>query len=330
MTETTSRNSTLSPKFGSRRQPLRKSGATRIAVRTSPRIRVIRILPVAGKTNIPGEDDRDASVDCDQILDGKPHGRYPIPARARADRPNSSSAATPEGRTKVRLIKMFGLVAVPVVVAMAFVGVSWAVAESTMLCENDTAVEAPTAEECKSPELVHFLSVSLNEKKEYVDAKAKLLSSLATVECNALILAHSTSVVLPPENKSGAFLPTTYAGLLTYENCNCTVKVLQQGAISVLRLGEVSKEEVDVTAAGYAVKVECFGLFTCDYNAENLVGEGKGGLTVTEGESGLAYVTSTAVNLLHDLESLFGSCPSETETKLDALFKSLKPLYIRS
>ena len=216
---------------------------------------------------------------------------------------------------------MFGLAAIAAVLAMAFVGASSAMATfATLLCEKDTASSTPTAAECESPKLVHFLSVKLNASEEWEDAKAKLLSSITTVECNALVLAHLVGNAL-----QNAGTPVLYEGLLVYENCNCTVTVLEQGHIDVLKTAE---ELAEITGKNYVVKVNCFGLFNCDYNAAGLVGEGLGGLHKPDNKGlGIVHFNATLVNLKEDL-NIVTPCPAEAF--LDALFKSLTPLYIRS
>ena len=214
----------------------------------------------------------------------------------------------------MRLIKILTVGAIGAVAAMALIGTTAAMAENTLLCEANTESETPSAEECKSPKELHFLSVDAKGEK---DAKVKLLSSITTVECNALIVAERTS--------SAAASPVVFAATLSYENCNCTVTVLEQGTISVLKTGT---ELADVTAAGFKVKVECFGLFTCDYDAENLVGHGLGAAKAGTGKKGHVTYSEDEAHLEQDLFSPFGSCPEKSF--LDALFQSLTPVYVRT
>ena len=213
----------------------------------------------------------------------------------------------------MRLIKILTVGAIGAVAAMALIGATAAMAENTLLCEANTESETPSAEECKSPKELHFLSVDAKGEK---DEKAKLLSSIATVECNALVVAERTSSALAA--------PVVFAATLTYSACNCTVKVLEQGTISVLKTGT---ESAAVTATGFAVKVECFGLFDCDYDAKGLVGDGLGAAENGTAKKGHVTYSEDEVHLRQDLEA-FEPCP--TKASLDALFQSLTPVYVRS
>src|SRR6478672_6554514 len=85
-------------------------------------------------------------------------------------------------------------VAPAVLIAMAFLGTSSAMAESTQLCKAD---ESPCAEG-KVIKHVH--------EETLTGAKAKLLSSLGTVECNLLFLGDTL----------GSGSPLVIHGHLTY------------------------------------------------------------------------------------------------------------------
>jgi len=197
---------------------------------------------------------------------------------------------------------MFGLAAIAAVAAMAFVGASSATASgSTLLCEGNTvALDGTGAPACNSPAELHFVSVG----------KGTLLNKVLNVQCESLIKAVRTSAALAN--------PVHFSGTLSYSNCTggCLVKVITQGTILALKTGT---ELVNVTASGFVVNVNCFGFINCDYNATNLTGHGLGG--------GVAHVTynENAVNIQEALSG-FG-CPETA--KLDALFVSLNPLFIR-
>src|SRR5436189_4158829 len=90
---------------------------------------------------------------------------------------------------------MIGLTALAALMAMAFVGASSAMAESTALCTSDEA----TCAEANLVKHIHETSVG----------KAKLLTSLGTTECETLVLGDVTS--------EGS--PLVLSVALTYSNC---------------------------------------------------------------------------------------------------------------
>jgi hypothetical protein len=197
----------------------------------------------------------------------------------------------------VRMIKLLGMAAVMAVAAMALVGASSAMAESTQLCTNETGT-------CVEPTTVHSVTVG----------HALLLSSIVNVECDALVsatvpkgLVTNGPVVLNP-------------GTLTYSNClnGASVTVLKQGSISILNQGNELAEQ---TATGYKVLVEAVGLH-CVYNAEKLVGHALGPLKTGTNKDHVTYVEAE----VHKLEGFF--CPSVS--KLDALFQDLTAIWART
>jgi hypothetical protein len=208
---------------------------------------------------------------------------------------------------------MLGLAAIAAVAAMALMGVSSAMANSTQLCENDTKTDPPAAGECKEPMTVHFISVNSEDKPGHAKLLAETFIGPVTVECESLI----SGEVLLGLVKEG---PVVIHGEIKYSNClnNAVVKVIKQGLISVLHL---MNELADVTATGFEVLVETNGLH-CVYNPTALVGHGLGPLN-TEGD-GDAHVTYTKAEVNHGSGFL---CPSTS--KLDALFESLTALYTR-
>jgi len=203
---------------------------------------------------------------------------------------------------------MFGIAAIAAVAAMAFIGASTASAGSTLLCTKNTVSLTPSAAECAAPTSVHYESVG----------KGTLLNSTINVECNILISGTAAAGLV---TNGPVAIAVAIAGL-KYTNCSnfCTATTLEGGTILVLKTGV---ELATVTGDKFRVRLNC-PLFDCDYNAAGLVGHG------LAGEGGLSHVTYTAqkVNLETDLASPFGSCPAVG--LLDALFRSLTPVYIRA
>jgi hypothetical protein len=205
----------------------------------------------------------------------------------------------PPGReNQVRFIKMLGLAAVAAVAAMAFVGASSAMAESTLLCTADE----PAA--CNAPATVHF-----------IDPAATLLTTapVLTITCEALI-SGTPGVLGAPQKVSVA------AGGLTYSNCNnsCTAVNEASGVINVLKSGH---EAAKITGEGFLVHLKCGAAINCFYNAEGLEGSALGPLLTADGKT---HVTTTAA-AVHKVKGL---CPSTA--LLDSLFISLDPqIYIR-
>jgi len=198
-------------------------------------------------------------------------------------------------------LKMLGLTALAALMAMAFVGASSAMAESTALCKVD---ESPCAVANLSKE-VHETSVG----------KAKLLTSVGTTECNVLF----SGMV----EKEGS--PLVVKGGFTYTNCvlgavTCSATEENGPAeVSVLKEGH---ETAKVTGEGL-VHVVCAGFIDCSYTGAGLVGTAKGPLlsaqTPDNGEVSLSEqsVAKEAGGLL---------CPKTA--KLDITTTPLTATYI--
>jgi hypothetical protein len=209
---------------------------------------------------------------------------------------------------------MFGLAAIAAVAAMAFVGASSAMAESTLLCTTDTPALAPSAAECTQPAEVHYTSVN----EAGASAKATLLNSISNVECNVLILG----TVQQGLKTNGPVPITVTKENLQYTNCSpCTVTTEEGGTILVLKLKSAGLELADVTGDGFKVKVVCLGFIKCIYNAAGLSGHGLGPLAT----GGNGHVTYTKAKVTSESGGL---CPAEAF--LDALFKDLTKTYIRN
>jgi hypothetical protein len=189
-------------------------------------------------------------------------------------------------------IKMFGLAAIAALLAMAFVGASSAMAETTGLCSSEIG------EGCE--EITHVHETTL------AGAKGKLLTSIVNVECDVLFLGDTTS---------GA--PLVVEGNFTYTNCgSCTVEEVGGGVIiEVLKEGH---ETAKVTGEG-EVHVNCSGL-NCTYNGEGLVGTGKGPLLSSETNGSVVITEQVAKKV----SGLF--CPSTS--KLDITTTPLEATYI--
>jgi len=231
-----------------------------------------------------------------RLLDG-------LRAQASGANVQSISANTRrEGRNQVRTIKMIGLTALAALTAMAFVGASSAMAESTALCKVD---ESPCAEANRVSH-VHETTLSGN--------KAKLLSEELNVECDVLFLGEASPTLGNP---------LTITGTFTYTSCGsgagCAVEEINGPAtIEVLK---TAHELAGVTGEG-EVKVTClFGFIKCVYNGTGLSGHGLGPLlsTETNGEVRLEEQKTTKVS---------GTC--EPEAKLDILTTPLAATYISS
>jgi hypothetical protein len=195
----------------------------------------------------------------------------------------------------VKQIKMFGLAALAALMAMALVGATSAMATgSTALCKAD---ESP----CAAGNIVtHVHEESIGH--------AKLLSSFATVECEALFLGDALN--------GGLSNPLVIHGTFTYTCLNgCTAEEQNSPAeIKVLRTGT---ELAEVTGEGL-VHVEC-GL-DCVYNGVGLKGHGLGPLLVGSG-NGRVVISGATVN---KESGLF--CPSTS--KLDITTTPLTATYI--
>jgi hypothetical protein len=200
-----------------------------------------------------------------------------------------------KGEPKVKSIKMFGLAALVALMAMAFVGASSAMAESTGLCGHDGTP-------CEAIHHVHETSVG----------KATLLSSAINVECNVLFLGDVTT----------AGSPLKISGNFTYSSCNSGCVVTEESAHSTIEVLKEGHETAKVTGEGL-VHVNCSGFIDCSYNGTGLTGTAKGPLlsTQTNGEVSLQGQKTTK-------ETGGFLCPKEA--KLDIVTTSLWPTYLRS
>jgi hypothetical protein len=213
----------------------------------------------------------------------------------------------------VKPIKMVGLATLTALMAMVFIGVSSAAAESTALCLEDPGT-GPT-EACPEGPPASQLITHVHEATE-AGNPALLLSSVVEAKCTTLFLGDVTS-----ENGSGS--PLVVLGHFTYSNCktpsgsSCTVTETSEDAtLKILKLGH---ELADVT---YKLEwnVHCGFFINCTYNGENLVGHGLGPLlsTATNGATRLEEQTT------HRTGGSF--CPEIA--KLDLLTTPLEATYV--
>ena len=188
-------------------------------------------------------------------------------------------------------IKMFGLAALAALMAMAFVGASSAMAESTALCSTES-------EPCEAISHVHETSVG----------KAKLLSE-PTVECDVLFLGDTVAETSKPLHVSGKF---------TYTNCNNSCAVEEVNGPALIAVLKTATELSAVTGKGL-VKLTCFfGFIKCAYNGEGLEGHGTGPLKSAQ-KNGSVVITEQETKIEN------GTCPESafldiTTTPLEATY----------
>jgi len=199
----------------------------------------------------------------------------------------------------VKPIKMLGLAALTALMAMAFVGVSSAMAEHTALCETDAAL-------CAEPvEHVHEETLS--------GAQATLLSSVLTVKCDVLFLGDTLG--------GGLANPLVIHGTFTYANCNNNCTATEENSPAEIKVSREGTELAKVTGEGL-VHLVCGSFINCKYNGLGLQGHGLGPLTSSE--------TNGSVNLSEQTTNKESGtfCPSTA--KLDITTTPLEPVYISS
>jgi hypothetical protein len=196
-------------------------------------------------------------------------------------------------------VKVAILAVLAALMAMVLIGAASAMAESTALCKTD---ESP----CGSKNLVtHIHETSIG--------KAKLKSSLPTVECLVLFLGDAL--------EGGEGSPLIIHGQFTYTSCNnfCTVK--EETAKATIEVLRTASELASVTGEGL-VRVSC-PFISCDYIGEGLIGHGLGPLTSSQANGSVVLTEQFTEN-----ES--GSCPEKafltiTTTPLSATYLGESP-----
>jgi len=191
-------------------------------------------------------------------------------------------------------ITMRGLAALGVLISMAFISTTPAMAESTALCRQDE-------EPCKSSNFAtHLHAVSIGQ--------VKVLTSAFTAECNALFLGDATSSLASPLALTGSF---------TYSNCGSKCIVSEENGpanVSVLKSGH---ETASVTIA-LLLHLTCSGI-NCSYSGK-VEGTAKGPLLSFEPNGEVSFQEKS-------LSKETGAfCP--TTAKLDAAGTPLEAIYI--
>jgi hypothetical protein len=202
----------------------------------------------------------------------------------------------------MKQLKMFGFVALAVLMAMAFTSTSAAMAESTSFCSVD---ESPCA---AGHQVGHLHGVTGGGPNMAV------LSSVGTTECEVLYLASANTTLANPLVLSGSF---------TYSNCklggsSCTVTE-ENGPNEITALKE--GHETAKAVLEFLMHVTCPGFIDCSYVGAGMKGIFKGALLpFTEGEE---FEAGTLVK-----EAGGFLCPKTS--KLDLLVLSLETIYIAS
>jgi len=194
----------------------------------------------------------------------------------------------------VKRIKILGPVMVVAIFAMALLGASPAVGESTALCKADEESE------CASPiSHVHYVANDL-----------EVLTSVMDYKCDALLLASDTEL--------GA--PQVLEGTFTYTSCNNGCERTEENGPAVLNFLKTGHESGEATGESL-VHVVCGFFINCRYTLEGLVGSVKGPLLSSENNGEINFVEQ---ELFHES----GFCPEVG--LLDAKFVPLSPIYISS
>jgi hypothetical protein len=194
----------------------------------------------------------------------------------------------------MKSIKMLGLVVLTALTTMAIGAAAPAIAEPTGLCGEDV-------NPCESV-VTHVHETSVG--------KAKLLTSVLTVECEVLFLGDVTE---------GA--PAVIKGTYTYSGCSsgCTIK--EENGPAVIEFLKEGHETASVTGGGLG-RLTCplFGV-ECAYKLSGLKGQAKGPLLATQ-KNGEVTFTEQALTKEGGL-----SCPSSA--KLDIKTTPLTATYIQ-
>jgi hypothetical protein len=202
----------------------------------------------------------------------------------------------------MKLLKMFGLVAIAASMAMAFVGTGSAMATgSSALCEDMPDVADGV---CTDP-IAHVHETTLS------GAKAKILSSTVNVEADVLFLGDVLGLANPQVIHNGVF---TYTNL----NNGCTISQEGTGLFKVLR----TSHETAGVSGEFQIHVECGTLIDCKYNGTGLQGTVKGPLLASH----LNGQTVISEQTLNRVGGAF--CPSTA--KLDITTTPLTHTWIGS
>jgi hypothetical protein len=192
--------------------------------------------------------------------------------------------------------KVVGLGTLILTVAAMLGSPSFAAAEETALCSSEQSI-------CSAGSTItHVHETSVG--------KAKLLSSLPTIECNVLFLGDALN--------GGMGAPLAIHGKLTYSSCNnfCIVSEVK-GTETTVEVLRTASELTSVTGEG-TVYVEC-PFISCVYNGEGLEGHGLGPLTSSQANGSVVISTQKTM-------AVEGSCPESAF--LDITITPLTATYI--
>jgi hypothetical protein len=173
---------------------------------------------------------------------------------------------------QMKPIKMLGLAALAVSIAMTIAGAPSAMAKPVGLCGADFEKEEASEEECKPIVHVHETSVG----------KAVLLSSIK-VECDVLFLGDEVE-----ESETSEL-----EGKFTYTNCG-SCEVSEKNGPSIVKLLYTEHETAEV-ADEVLVSVVCSGFINCAFNTEGLKGTAKGALLSTQ-KNGEVSIQGQTIN----------------------------------
>lgn len=205
-------------------------------------------------------------------------------------------------------IKMFGLAALFVLMAIAFVGASSAMAESTVLCSSDIEEEEEEAASAQCKPITHVHEVSVG--------KGQLLSSVVSIECEVLFLGDASAKEGAPLEIKGHFTyPMTGCETTSGTLCEVT-ETSKEAATTFLRTAH-ELTEVKGTAE---VNAHCGSLINCTYNHEGLVGHGLGPL--------LSKSTNGNVNISEQVMNKTGGAFCPKVAKLDLTTTPLTETFI--
>lgn len=207
------------------------------------------------------------------------------------------SGSVEEKGSKVKPIKMLGLATLAALAALAFIGASSAMALHTQLCRADESL-------CSPGNVVSHLH-------EETLIKAKLLSSLGTIECNVLFIGDTLGLGQPLLAHGYYILTECIRG-----SEGCTATEVSSDALRIrLRTGhETGEETIEVE-----FKIRCGIFINCVYNGENLKGTVTGPLLSTFANGDVTFTEQT-------LNKVSGICPATG--KLDISMMPLDGVYL--
>jgi len=207
-------------------------------------------------------------------------------------------------------LKILGLAAVVAAALMASAGSSTATA--TVLCKTSPAAnEGETTGTGCPPESTYPAKTTI-EAKLVSGTKAKLVTSFKTIECSKSSVKGETSA-------EEAEPLTGPEGTLSFEECNCEVKVLKAGTLSTTWVSGTHNGTLRST--GNESTVTCstiFGSVHCIYVTENTdVG------TLTGGNPAKLKAEAVIPRLTTN-----GLCSEESEWNAEYEVTAPKPLFV--